>query len=136
MYKKSTYAIIENKKGVLILKQTLQQIFGQRLGLLRTAAGMSQESVSKVLHISRSSYSYYESGKSSPSLESLRKLVQLYCPGNPEYLLLLDLSDTIAPKGNDSLDREKEILEYFHTFSAEEKDNILAYCKQLTSKRK
>ena len=75
------------------MKKTTQQIFGARLALLRTAHGMSQEQVARVLNVSRSTYSYYESGKSAPSLDSLRKLIELFCPDNAHYLLLIRPSD-------------------------------------------
>lgn len=74
------------------MKKTTQQVFGARLALLRTAHGMSQEQVARVLNVSRSTYSYYESGKSAPSLESLRILIRLFCPDDAHYLLLMDFS--------------------------------------------
>lgn len=51
---------------------------GRVLRILRTNAGLSQEAVANLLGISRSAYSYYETGKSLPSLAAVRKLAEFY----------------------------------------------------------
>ena len=64
--------------------------FADRLSLLRRSQGMTQQTVADILNVSRPAYSYYESGKSEPSLESMRRLIRLFCPTAPRFLLLLD----------------------------------------------
>lgn len=68
----------------------VQMQFAKRLTLLRKSQGLTQQVVADILNVSRPAYAYYESGKAAPSLESLRRLVRLFCPTAPRYLLLLD----------------------------------------------
>lgn len=106
----------------------IQQRFGKRLTTLRKALGLSQAQVAEVLNVSRPAYAYYESGKSAPSLDSLRRLIRLYCKDAPEYLLIMDAppatgrppvfhsdeddesADTIAPPGIADLRPEEQML--------------------------
>ena len=48
--------------------------FGARLRLTRTAAGLTQEAVARVLEIPTTSLSHWETGRREPSLRNLRKL--------------------------------------------------------------
>lgn len=127
------------------MEQTTPQILGKRIAILRTAAGMSQEQISNVLNVSRSTYAYYESGKSSPSLDSLRTLIQMFCPDNPEYLLLMDKDETkISKKISEKLKKEKlkgtllpdeiQMLATYRGASTEQREHMLRYCLQAAKK--
>lgn len=50
----------------------------QRLRDLREDHSMTQGQVAKMLGMDRSTYTYYETCKTNPSVESLRKLAALY----------------------------------------------------------
>ncbi|MBR3289751.1 MAG: helix-turn-helix transcriptional regulator [Clostridia bacterium] len=129
------------------MKKTTQQIFGARLALLRTAHGMSQEQVAKVLNVSRSTYSYYESGKSAPSLDSLRLLIRLFCPDDSDYLLLIDHPETedapskllhsdLAEKAPplSALSRtEKQLVAYARIMNDAQREKLMAYISQLVA---
>ncbi|HBL41055.1 MAG TPA: hypothetical protein DDY98_05595 [Ruminococcaceae bacterium] len=52
--------------------------FKDNLKAFRAACGFSQEDVAKVLGIDRSAYSYYESGKTEPSIQKLIKIARMY----------------------------------------------------------
>ncbi|MBQ9552782.1 MAG: helix-turn-helix transcriptional regulator [Clostridia bacterium] len=52
--------------------------FKENLRLLRRACGFSQEDVANVLGVDRSAYSYYESGKTEPSITNLVKIARMY----------------------------------------------------------
>ena len=129
------------------MEQTTQQIFGARLALLRASHGMSQEQVANVLSVSRSTYSYYESGKCAPSLDTLRALIRLLCPNSPSFLLLLDRPassedaslptvlhdgesiDDSRPLPVDELSKEeKQILAFYRVFSEAQKKKLLSVC--------
>ncbi len=45
---------------------------------VRLACGFTQGEVAKVLEVNRSTYTYYESGRTSPDLRALRRLAALY----------------------------------------------------------
>ncbi len=132
------------------MEQTTQQIFGTRLALLRASHGMSQEQVANVLSVSRSTYSYYESGKCAPSLDTLRALIRLLCPQSPSFLLLMDqpvsseelpsvlhdgeVIDENRPLPVDELTKdEKQILAFYRVFSEAQKKKLLSVCIDLAA---
>lgn len=51
---------------------------GEALRRVRLACGYSQYAVAQALGISRSAYTYYELGKTSPDVESLVKLARIF----------------------------------------------------------
>ena len=55
-------------------KPSLQKL----LRNIRLACGLSQREVADALMVNRSTYSYYESGKTSPDVQTLRILAKLY----------------------------------------------------------
>ncbi len=57
---------------------TDSSFLGATLKYFRKKSGLTQAQLSKTLGITRSSYAYYESGKSTPKLEVLQKLAALY----------------------------------------------------------
>lgn len=70
---KSKYRI--SKKGRKNMSE--QQIAG-RLILLRISKGLPQSEIAKRLGITRSAYTYYETGRSEPSISSLIILANFY----------------------------------------------------------
>ena len=53
----------------------------------RTKAGLTQQQVAEALKIERSTYTYYENGKSTPSLDNIGRIAKLF---GVEYTVLLD----------------------------------------------
>lgn len=54
---------------------------------LRENSGLTQQQVADVLNIDRSTYAYYEIGKTSPSINTMRKLTKMF---NVSYETLID----------------------------------------------
>ena len=52
--------------------------FRRRLKFLRESRQLSQRQVADALHIERSTYTSYETGRSEPSLQNLKRLAALY----------------------------------------------------------
>ena len=50
----------------------------EKLKLLRTLTGVSQQQVADVIHVNRSTYSYYELGANKPPLDVLCALAEYY----------------------------------------------------------
>lgn len=69
--------------------------FGRRIRTVRVYQGLSQEEVARYLGLNRSTYTYYEVGKSRPNLVILKKLCE-YLRVSPEFLL-----DIYIPKDKD-----------------------------------
>ena len=53
-------------------------MFSENLKKLRKSCGFKQEDVAKVLGIDRSAYSYYEGGKTQPSISNLIKIARMF----------------------------------------------------------
>lgn len=58
-------------------KHNLEQL-NDRLKFQRLRIGYSQQNIADLLGINRSTYTYYESGKTKPDIETLRILARLY----------------------------------------------------------
>lgn len=54
-----------------------QEIFSQRLRELRLKKGLTQKQVADMLHVQRSTYTQYETGR-VPSIETVRKLARVF----------------------------------------------------------
>ena len=83
---------------------------------LRKSCGFRQEEVAKVLGIDRSAYSYYESGKTEPSVTNLIKIARMYkvdvdvLVGNSEYATALALNNEPADEYDSELCADLESL--------------------------
>lgn len=51
---------------------------GELLKRYRTNCMLTQQQVADALNINRTTYTYYETGKTEPSIETLHKLVQMF----------------------------------------------------------
>lgn len=61
--------------------------FGEHLRELRKEKGYTQKVMADMLNINRSTYTYYETGKSQPSFEKLKKLCEIL---DVDYNTILD----------------------------------------------
>ncbi len=59
-------------------EKVLRTIFSRRLRQLRKISGMTQLQVSQLLSLDRSTYAYYETGKTCPAFDTLLRLSQIY----------------------------------------------------------
>lgn len=53
-------------------------MLSKKLRLLRERQNLTQKQIADILNIDRSTYSYYEIGKSYPTLDTLMKLAQIF----------------------------------------------------------
>lgn len=128
--------------------------FSKRLKFFREKLGYSQKQIAEILGIDRSTYTYYETGKSKPSLDTLSKLCKIY---NVDYKDILSeeqkdelvLADAKHEPDNDSKKnkndiifdekiynlsaKEKELLAHFRLLAKEDKDKLL---KNISEKSK
>ena len=81
----------------------------ENLKKLRKSCGFRQEEVAKVLGVDRSAYSYYESGKTEPSVTNLIKISRMFkvdvdvLVGNSEYATALALNNEPADEYDSQL---------------------------------
>lgn len=108
---------------------------GLKLKYYRESCEMSQQQIANALNVDRSTYTYYETGKTTPSASTLLKLSKIF--NVPCSIFLesinqeLDLNSLVA----DSVDNKKsrdttksyESDEKIYDLSKEEKDILIAY---------
>lgn len=74
-------------------------VFGQRLKGLRNRAEISQETLSKIVGVSKSSINMYERGEREPSFEKLKQIA-IFFGVSTDYLLgLTDYFPKTTEKG-------------------------------------
>ena len=66
-------------------KEEIRRTLRENLREFRVQSGRSQEEVAKVLGVTRPTYTYYETGKTTPSVEDLYLLSQLYGRAMEEF---------------------------------------------------
>ncbi|MBR2714934.1 MAG: helix-turn-helix transcriptional regulator [Ruminococcus sp.] len=105
---------------------------GNKLRFCRKNCGLSQQQIADSLGIDRTTYTYYESGRSEPNLTTLVKLAQIFCvdvntllPNDNTDLVLRD-TDSNSPNPIYSLTKEEQkLLLIFRTLSKDEKAEVL-----------
>jgi len=96
-------------------------MIGQRLKKLREEKDLTQAQVAKILGVSRTTYTQYETGKSEPDLATVSKLAEIYETSVDFLLGKTDIStpiETIAAHhdGEDWTEEELEEIERFKEF--------------------
>lgn len=94
-------------------------LLNQRLKLFRTSSGLTQQQVADVLGLDRSTYAYYESGKTTPDIKSVNKLLKIF---NISYYELVDEPDPTAINVSDpSTESEEDNMHIYELSKAEKK---------------
>lgn len=107
---------------------------GLKLKYYRDNCELSQQQVANILNIDRSTYTYYETGKTTPSASMLLKLSKIYnvpCAVfleciNQELELNSKVADSIT-KNDSSNIYEDSIDDKIYSLSKDEKDVLIAY---------
>ncbi len=107
-------------------------IIGIKLRTCRTNCGLSQRQVADCLGVERSTYTYYETGRSEPDINTLKLLAKIF---NVSFVSLLpsDDSETFNDSNNIEINpiyslskEEQDLLISFRLLSDEEKADVLA----------
>ena len=120
-------------------------LLGARLRRYRVENGYSQNHIANILGIERSTYTYYEAGKTTPVVFDLMRIADLYGTSLDDLLgFHADTSDPLAfgePRtpektGSHKKDKERYLSESVQDLSSEERQ-LLAYYRSATpSERK
>lgn len=89
----------------------------------REKCGLTQQQVADALNINRSTYTYYEKGKTEPSIYTLQKIMLLFDVGFRE-IYPYETFKVAEPTAGYQLDRNKADM-IFSQLSNEEKDFLL-----------
>ena len=87
----------------------------------RECLGLTQEQVAQALHIDRSTYAYYELGRSNPSLEAIVRLANIFGV----------TTDALLCRETGHVER---IRDEDFTFLCKEEQNLLLCYRQLPTK--
>ncbi len=102
--------------------------FAHRLKQLRAACGLTQKSIAEVLGMDRSTYAYYETGKTYPDLDTLTRLAGIFRVSADTLLgrrpATVEVHDTPLPFVED-------IVHRFEELTVDERILVLQY-RQLT----
>ena len=95
-------------------------LLNQRLKHFRTTSGLTQQQVADVLGLDRSTYAYYESGKTTPDIKSVNKLLKIF---NISYYELMEEQDptTVNVANDDSQDDEEDKLHIYDLSKSEKR---------------
>lgn len=67
-----------------------RSVFAHRLRMLRKQTGVTQKEIAQSLNIDRSTYAYYETDKTNPDLNTLRRMANIFHVST-DYLLGIDM---------------------------------------------
>lgn len=108
----------------------MSKTFGRHLRDLRKGnSNFSQQEMADMLNISRSTYTYYETGKSEPGQEKLKKICDIL---SIDFNTLLGYSDesVVAMASSEEVNDEK-----FSALTPSEEQIILAYRSMNTEEK-
>lgn len=127
------------------MKGRMKMTLGESLKTIRKRFNMTQDEVAVFLGVSRSGYTYYETGKSEPSIDTLKKLATIYDITVDEILSMPNkkvmgrkiAEDDIAASGADPImfmkKDEKSLVMAYRLASKENKEKILSEAFALAS---
>lgn len=100
-------------------------MLNQRLKKFRVASGLTQQQVADVLSLDRSTYAYYESGKTTPDIKSVSKLIKIF---NITYYDLIDEPDPTTLEVNDAaVDEDEGEKMHIYELSKSEKQLVINF---------
>lgn len=116
----------------------------QKLRGIRKTCGFTQQQVAAVLNVDRSTYTYYETGKTTPDIRTVKALADLFNVSVDELLMDEEAVGTVAENESDTnaeamtkdtadlpatankLTRtEREVLLYYRALSPQDRQTIL-----------
>lgn len=121
--------------------KTKRSIFAHRLRMLRKQTGITQKEIAQSLNIDRSTYAYYETDKTNPDLNTLRRLANIFHVST-DYLLGIDtppgrvapirdrgLEMPMVPEGTLSSlpEDERVFILLYRQLDIKQKDNLVLY---------
>lgn len=108
-------------------------MIGNVLKKLRENCGYTQQQVADALNIDRSTYTYYETGKTTPDINAIVKLSKIF---NASYMDIFEaqerdggssLNDSGGRLIRERLNGDKKMVSYIYELSKEEKTLICLF---------
>ncbi|WP_101698148.1 helix-turn-helix domain-containing protein [Clostridium minihomine] len=123
---------------------------GKNLRTLREKCGYTQQHLANVLSIDRSTYSYYESGKTTPDISSLILLANIFSVSLQDLLGQEEISpilndSSVKPSSKRVTDNnshiydlkkeELQLIAFFRACSPEQKEQIMKIAAEIRNEK-
>jgi transcriptional regulator with XRE-family HTH domain len=100
---------------------------GKQLRTLRTKWGYTQQDVSDLLQIDRSTYAYYETNRTTPPLSTLKKLARIYRVSISDLLGSEDTPPQVADSGQNFFTDFDHNLSHIYDLKRDERQLLSLY---------
>ena len=111
-------------------------IVAQRLKTARQACKLTQNQVAEILGIDRSAYTYYETGKTSPSLTNLVRLASIFKVEVSWLLGEVAPASHLISSGDDALSLMKAVSESRMLELSKEERQLVAFYRMMRGEGK
>lgn len=115
-------------------EKPVKVLLNERLRAMRQACRLTQQQVADALGLDRSTYTYYECGRSQPNLDILSNICDIFNISLGELLELNGLPYAVDDSGNTSVPEAAN--EKLNGLSNEEQNLILAFRRLPAKQRK
>ncbi|MCD8241756.1 MAG: helix-turn-helix domain-containing protein [Lachnospiraceae bacterium] len=106
-----------------------RQDFGQTLRTLRHYKGLTQEAISRELHISRQVYSHYENGRRTPDIATAIRIADFH------QIPLQKLFKGLRPEDIPRPDERQKFILLYDSLNPEDREAINIYMEHLRAKQ-
>lgn len=110
-------------------------IIGKTLKELRSHSGKTQDDISKELNIARQTYSYFETGSRTPSLEMACRLAAYYHI-TLDQLVLTGLHPSERDPFESLPDGYRQLVQKYHRLTPERQKTLMAFLNFLNRNTK
>jgi len=129
-------------------------LLNTKLREFRELCDLSQQQVAEQLNIDRSTYSYYESGRTEPSIDNLKRLARMFGVSMLDLLEISEpsrsvvndsassdeyqrLDETVGAKVGDLTRQEQRLIMSFRLLTASQRNDVLlAMCANANPEKK
>lgn len=111
-------------------------IVAQRLKTARRACKLTQHQVAEILGVDRSAYTYYETGKTSPSLTNLVRLASIFKVEVSWLLGEADSSSHLISAGDDAISLMTAVSESHMLELSKEERQLVAFYRMMRGEGK
>lgn len=111
-------------------------IVAQRLKTARRACKLTQHQVAEILGVDRSAYTYYETGKTSPSLTNLVRLASIFKVEVSWLLGEADPSSHLISAGDDAISLMTAVSESHMLELSKEERQLVAFYRMMRGEGK
>lgn len=130
--------MLKYEKGVaiyIIKGSGIMESFKNQLKFLRTASKLTQKEVADFIGVKRVAYTSYESGRTSPNLETVVKLANLYNVTTDFLLNNFTNANAVLSDISSNYNEDDEKPPYFFNLTKDEKELVALFrvCKKSNS---